>query len=143
MGYPHFTGEDDNWGDSGRICRRWNGPPPKIVTLCGSTRFIDEFQNQMLKWTLDGYIVLSVGAVTSSDTDLINQGVLTVEKKIELDELHKRKIDLADTVFVINVGGYVGDSTRSEIEYALRHHIPVEWLEPDKAVIPAEAMLKG
>ena len=51
-------------------------------------------------------------------------------EKEELDRLHKRKIDLADEVLVLNVGGYVGSSTRSEVEYAALTGKPVRWLEP-------------
>ena len=53
----------------------------------------------------------------------------TLEQKIALDELHKRKIDVADEILVLNVGGYVGSSTQGEIEYANRHGKPVRWLE--------------
>jgi hypothetical protein len=53
----------------------------------------------------------------------------TDEQKIQLDELHKRKIDLADEVLVLNVGGYIGSSTRSEIEYAIAHNKPIRYLE--------------
>ena len=130
MSYPHYTGESDSWGDGGRICRRWNGPPPKLITLCGSTRFKDAFVEASRRFGLDGHIVLSVSMFGHS-------GDLTPEAcsdghpiKTALDELHKRKIDLADEVFVLNVGGYIGRSTRSEIEYAERHRIPVKYLEP-------------
>lgn len=102
---------------------------PKIVCLCGSTRFMDAFQQANLSETLSGNIVLSVGCNTKSDTDLITSGELTDEVKLRLDELHKRKIDLADEILVLNVGGYVGDSTRSEIEYAKSKGKAIRWLE--------------
>jgi hypothetical protein len=51
-----------------------------------------------------------------------------------LDELHKRKIDLADEVLILNVGGYIGDSTRSELEYARAKGKVIRWLEEDKAI---------
>ena len=98
---------------------------PEIVCLCGSTRFFKAFDEQNFKLTLEGKIVLSIGCNTKSDEGL----ELTVENKIRLDELHKRKIDLCDTVFVINVGGYIGDSTRSEIDYAKSVGKPVGYLE--------------
>jgi len=47
-----------------------------------------------------------------------------------LDDMHKRKIDMADSIFVINVGGYIGESTRSEIEYAKKNGRGVQYLEP-------------
>lgn len=99
---------------------------PKIVCLCGSTRFKDEFTKANADLTLQGHIVLSVGMFGHVDAPEI----MTTDVKVTLDELHKRKIDLADEVFVINVGGYIGDSTRSEIEYALAQHKVVSHLEP-------------
>ena len=100
---------------------------PSIVCLCGSTRFYDEFQEANYRFTMGGMIVLSVGFYPHSQQQIHGQTVgCTEEQKAQLDELHKRKIDLADLVFVLNVGGYVGDSTASEIEYAE---------EMDKAVI--------
>ncbi|MGE4274088.1 MAG: hypothetical protein AB7E31_14700 [Desulfitobacterium sp.] len=98
---------------------------PEIVCLCGSTRFCKLFDDMNREFTLKGKIVLSIGCVTSSDSEL---GV-TEEQKRMLDELHKRKIDMADSVFVINKGGYIGESTRSEIEYAGRIGKPVIYLE--------------
>lgn len=77
-----------------------------------------------------GNIVLSVGFYPHAVSEMHGDGVgITEAQKIELDELHKRKIDLADEILVINVGGYIGDSTRSEIEYARRYGKPVRWLE--------------
>lgn len=103
---------------------------PKIVCLCGSTKFMEAFQNANLKLTLEGKIVLSVGTNTRSDAELTRQNYFDDPAiKVRLDELHKRKIDLADEVFVLNVGGYIGESTRSEIEYAEEHGKPVYYLE--------------
>lgn len=102
---------------------------PKIVCLCGSTRFMEAFQQANLRETLAGHIVLSVGCNTKSDVDLLAAGEMTEELKAQLDELHKRKIDLADEILVLNVGGYVGNSTRSEIKYALAAGKPVRLLE--------------
>lgn len=111
----------------------WKPEPikPRVVCLCGSTRFIEEFQAANLRETLAGNIVLSVGCNTKPDTDLMQSGTLTDELKASLDDLHKRKIDLADEVLILNVGGYVGDSTKSEIQYARLHRKRVRWLEPD------------
>lgn len=83
-----------------------------VITLCGSTRFKDEFMTVQKKLTLEGNIVISLGVFAHSG-DIISN-----EEKIMLDEMHKRKIDMSDEIFVINVDGYIGDSTRSEIEYA-------------------------
>ena len=97
---------------------------PKIVCLCGSTRFSDAFREANLRETLAGRIVLSIGCDFKSDDA---QG-LEPEAKERLDELHKRKIDLADEILVLNIGGYIGESTRSEIDYTIAHGKPVRYL---------------
>lgn len=105
---------------------------PKIVCLCGSTRFMEAFQAANLQETLEGNIVLSVGCNTKSDADLF-RGMGESEMrtlKAKLDELHKRKIDLADEVLILNVGQYVGDSTQDEIDYARRLGKVLRYLEP-------------
>ena len=99
-------------------------PRPRVVCLCGSTRFKNEFIQTYANETDRGYIVLSVGRFVPQA-----EQALGVKKKQQLDELHKRKIDLSDEVLVINVGGYIGDSTRSEINYALAHNKLVRYLE--------------
>lgn len=77
-----------------------------------------------------GKIVLSVGFFMHATGNKHGESVgATPEQKIALDELHKRKIDLADEVFVLNVGGYIGESTRSEIEYAKSLAMPIRYLE--------------
>ena len=92
-----------------------------IITLCGSTRFKNEFIETQKRLTLEGNIVISVGLFGhSGDSEVwenMDEGTLTKTKEM-LDDMHKRKIDMADSIFVINVGGYIGESTRSEIEYA-------------------------
>ena len=86
----------------------------KIVTLCGSTRFKEHFMEAQKRLTLEGCIVISVGLFGhSGDSDVWKPGV-----KEMLDDMHLRKIDLADEIFVINVDGYIGESTRREIAYA-------------------------
>lgn len=99
---------------------------PKVVCLCGSTRFKQEFVTANFEETMKGNIVLSVGFFAHVDSDLYD---LKPGEKEKLDELHKRKIDLADEIFVLNVGGYIGDSTRSEIEYATKWGKPVRYLQ--------------
>jgi cell division protein FtsB len=91
---------------------------------------MEAFQTANLQETIAGRIVLSIGCNTKSDADLQALGQLTDEAKAKLDELHKRKIDLADEIYVLNVGGYIGNSTRSEIEYAEAHHKMVRYLVP-------------
>jgi hypothetical protein len=105
---------------------------PLIVCLCGSTRFHDEFRAANLRLTLAGQIVLSIGCDTKSDGDLTAAKELgndLAAVKASLDDLHKRKIDLADYVLVLNVGGYIGESTRSEIAYARATGKPVRYLD--------------
>ena len=97
----------------------------KVITLCGSTKFKDEFIKAQKELTLAGNIVISVGLVGHSG----DNEVWTNDTKEMLDDMHKRKIDMADEIFVINVGGYIGESTRSEIAYAKAHGKKVEYLE--------------
>ena len=96
----------------------------KVITLCGSTRFKDDFMRVQKELTLKGNIVISVGLFGHSGDDEVwdgmDEGTLSKTKEM-LDDMHKRKIDMADEIFVINVGGYIGDSTRSEIEYAIKN----------------------
>ncbi len=103
-----------------------------VITLCGSTRFKDKFMNAQKRLTLEGNIVISVGLFGhSGDQEVwenMDEGTLTKTKEM-LDDMHKRKIDMADSIYVINVGGYIGDSTRSEIEYAKKHGKEVQYLE--------------
>lgn len=86
----------------------------KVITLCGSTRFKDNFLAEQKRLTLEGNIVISVGVFGHSGDD----EELSEEVKQMLDDMHKRKIDMADEIFVINVNGYIGNSTKSEIKYA-------------------------
>ena len=100
----------------------------KVVTLCGSTRFKEEFMEAQKRLTLEGCIVISVGLFGhSGDDEVWAEGM-----KEFLDDMHRRKIDMADAIYVINVGGYVGESTRSELEYARRNGKEILYLEPDK-----------
>ena len=107
----------------------------RVITLCGSTRFKDEFMEAQKRLTLEGNIVISVGLFGhAGDTEVwenMDEGTLTKTKEM-LDDMHKRKIDMADEIFVINVGGYIGSSTRSEIEYALKTGKAVRYLEPQE-----------
>ncbi len=108
----------------------------KVITLCGSTRFKDEFIETQKRLTLEGNIVISVGLFGHSGDDEVwedmDEGTLT-ETKIMLDDMHKRKIDMADEIYVINVDGYIGESTQSEIEYAKETGKEVRYLvDPDE-----------
>jgi hypothetical protein len=115
------------------LVRYFGADRPRIVVLCGSTRFYDQFQEANYSLTMAGSIVLSVGFYPHAKAEHGHgEGVGhdSVEKDA-LDELHLRKIDLADSVFVVNVGGYIGESTRREIEYAEKIGRAIVYLEPD------------
>jgi hypothetical protein len=139
-----------NWSDSGeawkrdqlrkaeaglRAARELAGLPPipRVVCLCGSTRFYEQFQQANYERTMAGEIVLSVGFYPHAKAEHGHgEGVgHDSAQKVALDELHKRKIDLSDYVLVVSdEAGYFGESTRSEIAYALANGKPVEFAEP-------------
>jgi nucleoside 2-deoxyribosyltransferase len=98
---------------------------PRVVVLCGSTRFADEFIRAQREETLAGRIVLSVGLFGHQEALDMGGPV-----KQMLDQLHLRKIDLADEVYVLNRAGYVGPSTAREIAYACARGKPVRYLVP-------------
>ena len=104
----------------------------KVITLCGSTKFKDDFMREQKRLTLEGNIVISVGLFGhSGDSEVwenMDEGTLTRTKEM-LDDMHKRKIDMADEIFVINKDGYIGSSTRSEIEYAITTNKIVNFME--------------
>ena len=99
----------------------------KIITLCGSTRFKNEFLAEQKRLTLEGNIVISVGLFGHSG----DNEAWTDDTKAMLDDMHKRKIDLADEIFVVNVGGYIGSSTKNEIEYAKETNKIIKYLVND------------
>ena len=107
-----------------------------VITLCGSTRFKVQFLEVQKRLTLEGNIVISVGLFGHSGDD----EVWTEGTKEMLDDMHKRKIDMADAIYVINVGGYIGESTRSEIEYAKRNGKEVRYLEESTSGLPEETV---
>jgi len=154
VSYPHLSTECQEHHDLVRDFHNVAGMRPTIICLCGSTRFRDQFAQANYRETLAGNIVLSVGFYVhiadecpncdASQSFAEEQGAkgqqgkcwqcgadlgCTPKQKIALDKLHKWKIDLCDEVFVLNVGGYVGDSTRSEIAYAVARGKPVRYLE--------------
>jgi hypothetical protein len=104
---------------------------PPIVTLCGSTRFKEEFEAEQRRLTLEGKIVISVGLFGHIEGLDIGTADEPTKVKIMLDDLHKAKIDLSDSIHVINKGGYIGSSTRSEIMYARSLGMPVTYMESD------------
>lgn len=94
---------------------------PEIVCICGSMRFAEEMTAANRDLTLAGVIVLAPGEVGAA--------TITPEQKAVLDAVHRRKIDLADRVLVVNPGGYVGESTRGEIAYATESGKPVTFTD--------------
>ena len=97
-----------------------------VVCLCGSTRFKDKFFEVARDLTLQGKIVL-MPLVFGHAGDNI-----TDEEKENLDKLQFGKINMADSIFIINVDGYIGESTQKEIEYAQLIGKPIEYLEEEK-----------
>lgn len=97
----------------------------KVITLCGSTRFKDNFIEEQKRLTLGGNIVISVGLFGhSGDNEVWSEGI-----KEMLDNMHLRKIDMADEIFVINKDFYIGESTKREIDYAIKTNKPVIYMQ--------------
>jgi hypothetical protein len=115
--------------------------PIKVITLCGSTKFQKEFEDVNERLTLAGNLVISVGVFGHS------KGIaLSTQQKTNLDRIHLKKIDLADEIFVINVNGYIGSSTTSEIEYAQSMGKPINYLEKPtegENTMPLVAVVNG
>ena len=106
----------------------------KVICLCGSTRFTEEMLIVQWNFTKQGHVVLSWCALPDNymkvHKDKAHVGDQEGVKEI-VDEVHKRKIDLADEVFVININGYIGESTTSEVLYAMEQGKSVRYLEPE------------
>lgn len=112
---------------------------PRIVCLCGSTRFFPKFMEANYRETMAGRIVLSVGFYPHASEEAHGESVgITPDQKEKLDQLHLRKIDLADEILVLNCGGYVGESTAREILHARATGKGVIWLEPDLSKTEAD-----
>lgn len=107
---------------------------PTIVCLCGSTRFSEAYQEANLRETLAGQIVLTIGCDMKNDTEIFQNLNLSEldEIKRQLDELHLRKIDLADEVLILNVDGYIGESTKHELEYARKCKKRIRFWDKEK-----------
>ena len=95
----------------------------KIITLCGSVKFKDEFMQVQERLTLEGNIILTPNFFTNRNIEI------NIETKKVLDEMHRQKIDMSDEICVINVGGYIGESTKDEIEYARTKGKKISYLE--------------
>ena len=101
-------------------------PKFRVITLCGSTRFKEEFIEVQKRLTLEGNIVISAGVFEHFCDDRIWES----GTKEMLDEMQRKKIDMSNEIFVINKGGYIGESTRAEIKYALARKKSVRYFEP-------------
>ncbi|WP_439936925.1 hypothetical protein ACS3YM_13390 [Nocardia sp. N13] len=95
----------------------------RVITLCGSMRFRAELERLETELTLAGHVVLSP-VVLAPGTDL------TEEQRARLGRVHLQKVSMADEVLVVNVGDYVGESTRREIAHARSRGVAVGYLEP-------------
>lgn len=93
--------------------RACEGGRHEVVTLCGSTRFKDDFQKAQESLTLAGKLVISLGFFEHAEGKIISP-----ETEALLADIHRQRIDMSDAVFVINRDDYIGKSTAAEIEYA-------------------------
>ena len=98
-----------------------------IITLCGSIKFKDEFMKVQEKLTLEGNIVLTPNFFNNIKKEEIDETT-----KQMLDEMHKQKIDMSNEIYVINLGGYIGESTKNEIQYAKTKGKSIRYLETIK-----------
>lgn len=107
----------------------------KVVCLCGSTRFFMAYRIAELDETLKGHIVLSVGFFPHAQNEAHGERVgISDQQKEELDLLHLDKIDLADEVLILNVDGYIGQSTMNELRYAREQGKKIRFLDPDAEI---------
>lgn len=97
----------------------------KVITLCGSTKFKDEFIKVQKDLTLKGNIVITVGLFGHSG----DKEALNTHTNEMLIDMHRQRIDMADEIFVINKNGYIGENTLSEIEYARTKGKVIKYLE--------------
>lgn len=104
---------------------------PEIVCLCGSTKFIKEYNHWRQKLTQEGKIVLAIEVVTTQTIENDPQHC-DPETKEMLDELHLRKIDMADTIMFLNKNDYIEKSTKNELEYAFNKEKDIVFLEKPK-----------
>lgn len=104
---------------------------PRVICLCGSTRFIEQFATAT--WVLErrGFIVLGCTLLPMWFCGVASHFGEATGTKEQCDEHHRRKIDLADEVLVLDIGGYIGESTRGEIEYAAATSKPVRYVSAD------------
>lgn len=103
---------------------------PKIVCFCGSTRFADEFMAAQFRETIAGKIVLTVGCFPRKPDGSWDTMKVTDVQKEALNALHLRKIEMADEILILNIGGYIGESTERELAHAKKLGKVIRFLEP-------------
>jgi len=101
-----------------------------IATLCGSVRFREAFDMVNESLTLAGWVVLQPGVWRHDE--LHNNKPESAEMKGMLDKLHNEKILMSDSIVVVNVGDYVGESTIREVMFAKLHDKKIYWVNPMK-----------
>ncbi|MBI9013069.1 MAG: hypothetical protein JEZ08_12625 [Clostridiales bacterium] len=92
-----------------------------IITLCGSARFRNEIDETQKSLALQGHQIFTI--------ENLNSVEITKEIESMLDVSHRKKIDVSDAIYVINVDGYIGESTSNEIKYARDKGKKVMYLE--------------
>ena len=97
----------------------------KIITVCGSHRYWHDIKRIAEKLALEGNCVLTPIELTRSDKD-----AYTAEELALLGQMHKEKVRLSDAIFVVNVDGYIGDSTKAEIGLAQSLHKEIIYYLP-------------
>lgn len=95
-----------------------------VITLCGSSKFKDDFMRVQKELTLQGNIVLSLGLFSHYDHEII-----TKQEEVLLKDIHLERILLSDAIYVINKDGDIGSSTKQEIEFAKKNHKKVMYME--------------
>lgn len=138
--HPLYPGEDSGpiplfrflTFNTGKIMDMKDPDFPKIICLCGSTRFTEQMLIKQWELTKQGHIVLSWCALPNSYWSGSGSSHIGEREGVKeiVDEVHKRKIDLSDEIYVINIGGYIGESTRNEIDYAFKEGKMVLYEEP-------------
>ncbi|MER6169205.1 hypothetical protein [Streptomyces violaceorubidus] len=124
MPYPQRLTPEERLADAKELLSL-----PRIVVICGSTRFVAEMNEADVRETKAGKIVVKPGYDMKSPHELGSDPVEAAALKVRLDDLHRSKIRLADEVLV--VGDYMGDSTRAEITYARSLGKPVRFTHPE------------
>lgn len=105
---------------------------PKIITLCGPTRFTSEMLKEAWRLTIAGVIVIHWNILESKEAFSHGAEAAGGNVKEIVDGLYLHKVAMADEVRVINVGGYIGESTRAELRHARKLGKPITWLEQGK-----------